>query len=436
VSRRIPRSTPKANEEWEPWATAFVGKAEARYDNGPKNQQFWLPTNQDKRAFGDGRGADFHVVDEESEWVSFDHRPAILNDGRSLPGERHQHFHTRWVDNYWQGRGVFGPDRNGPPPKVICQFYGSDKAVYLECVTKKSAEACAITLAKRLHADPVFTNSWDKLAKLPVEDRKGLVKIIYQIYIKRLIQTNSVYQIDNCKGVIMAVMVPGYGNGVAPGHGIFAEAKRGHEYIADAPEDVLRLSHLKARRMHGKKYIYIWAIAVDPELNEAHQRDLLLALVHWVLAAANREDLPVVVEATDPAQIMLWEGFGFRRVENMEVYRGNERQVWACMVRPQTSYTGAPLDDGGFMTTVGNCGGRCSQRAIDTREPVRFCGAEPERTPVELNDRLHAGTETFTVEPRTGSGVFLRSRLTPKGLTEAVETHPQYRTVNSTHYMV
>jgi hypothetical protein len=228
--------------------------------------------------------------------------------GKYRDGGSAELFHTRWKDEVYTARGVFGPLHKGAPPRIEVSWQSmpwvmttDDSAhlpdtKYMSVVNKKNARDAAWTLAKYLSEDPMFTTDWKGLAE-PVdrEYRKHAVMQIMSAYVKHGMDTHSVLELDGCKGVVITVPVrAGSHNVVAPGPGIFAQLKQvggglspgelsnRSKTISDPPESVLRLSHLKARRMEGRSYIYLWAIAVDLDktvLPTAHQMAYLAAMV-------------------------------------------------------------------------------------------------------------------------------------------------------------
>jgi len=174
-------------------------------------------------------------------------------------------------------------------------------------------------------------------------------------------------------------------NVVAPGPGIFAQLKQAGSRLQDPPESVLKLSHIKARRMEGRSYIYIWAIGVNPdsELPKEHLEAYRSALLDYIITIADLENLPVVVEVSTNADATRYENIGvtdsgggtFKRIEVLEVQPASgkndqasegEMEQWYLMVRPQTDsgdHASKDLSGGPAMFTR-----PCEPQCIDLGE--------------------------------------------------------------------
>jgi len=372
--------------------------------------------------------------DEDNEYKHVEHYPELVMDflnGKYRDADNTMSgFMTRWEDEVYMSRGVKSADYMGPPPRIEVNFSGTMHKSYMEIVKQRTLGPAADTLAKRLYNDPIYTTTWKGLKDLPHVQRQSAVKQVYHTYLKQAIRSNTALQIDDCKGVLIALPVkPWEGSSIAPGVGSFAQLKnvKGVSPIPDPPEDVLRLSHIKARRMEGRAYVYIWALAVSDELPEEKQRDLWLALVHFVMLSAKRDNQHIVVEASTPQQVSLWEAVGFLKIEAVDVWGAeNELMTWYCMVRPPTAP--APEVHSSFFS----CGSRGSS---GPGSAPRFCGArfDPPREPEGSTDGDHFGTERFNIEYKKDENIV--PIRTPRGLTDFSQRGHR-RAVHATNYMV
>merc|ERR1712216_171958 len=149
-----------------------------------------------------------------------------------------------------------------------------------------------------------------------------MVTEIMHVFVKEAGQHQTVLEIDNCKAVVIAFPVHADSNNVvAPGAAIFAQLKpvRGAGTLPDPPPSVTNLCHIKARRMEGRSYIYLWAIGAHPDVDKEMRDNYLVSMADFVLRAADKDDLPVVAEATTQEQVELYESFGFVKMEKIVV---------------------------------------------------------------------------------------------------------------------
>lgn len=219
--------------------------------------------------------------------------------------------------------------------------------------------------------------------------RRGMVQSIYQAFIHHTLPGQHVLELDDGKAAMVVIPVDAdEHNVVAPGYGIFAQIKPSGLAIPEPPTGVLNLSHIKARRLEGRSYLYIWALGVNPDggLNPKHREAYWRAMVNYVMGVADARDLPVVTEVTTEAAAERFEAVGgdkdpkggFKRIEVLEVASatGGEALQWYTLVRPPKSMRNPKDPDAqGFAM----CEGR--------RGPGK---KEEERSGASLFERTHS----------------------------------------------
>jgi len=160
-----------------------------------------------------------------------------------------------------------------------------------------------------LHArqNPLFTTEW--LAGEKPDQRHRIVTAIYTAFIHHSLSGQHVLELDGGKAAMIVIpVVRDEHNVVAPGYGVFGQIKASSTCasIRDPPPSVLALNHIKARRLEGRSYLYIWALGVNPwcGLDGSHRDAYWVAMVDYVMGIADARDLPVVTE------VCVWGGGG------------------------------------------------------------------------------------------------------------------------------
>ena len=264
--------------------------------------------------------------------------------------------------------------------------------------------------------------------------------MVFSSFVRHALLGQHVLQMDNCNATMMVIPVSADAhNVVAPGPGIFAQIKPdltglGVAPIPDPPPSVLNLSHIKARRLEGRSYLYIWALGVTRDtkkLSEHHQMAYWEAMVDYVISSADASDLPVVVEVTSEEMARRYEEIGigedgnrgFKRIEMMELPVGaahrkpeskqtpepavetseDERsppgsceeedgagvQQWYLMIRPPPSFYEQGNEADGLLDGVVQCARKTNQiRSGDTVTPHLF----QERATEHVGDHHHETT--------------------------------------------
>jgi len=413
--------------------------------------------------------------DRNPNLSAVDNYPDLVMDW--ITGQkRHAGIDAEFESAVYIGRGHTGPSRRGPPPRIQITWEslpwcnpedpraGLPDPKYMSVVSPNNAYKAATMLAKYHIEDPLFKTNWKGVSDAPTKEARFLaIQQIFTCFVKHAMASNSILEIDNCQGVMMTVPVTADSqSSVAPGPGIFAQLKphgdwagasSGMGTIADPPASVLTLAHLKARRLQGRSYIYLWAMAVNldrTELSQEHQMAYLSALIEYVMAAADRDNFPVVTEVSSEKEAELMEKMGvredgtggFQKCESLIINDKGVQQTWYLMVRPERSYH--PADYQGMCGPVRHTAQPNTEHPDGQASKIRYCGApaaeaggcgrpqqasrpvanwKPDNTRFDLEGQGSFGkVDTFVPTP------------TPRGLTSSASHH--HRPVHVTNFMV